>query len=141
MNLHRDIQKIFYEGTSGGNLFDEGTNSNHFSEEKKMLGMLHALQALIEHVEESEEGLDNEMSFNSGVDIEQETTNIFQDLLDEARSKLYLGCSEFYALNFLVKMMYVKVMNDWSNKSFNMMLEILKCVFPMSGTNIPSLFY
>ena len=30
-----------------------------------------------EHVEETEEGLENDMSFHSGVDIEQEITNIF----------------------------------------------------------------
>ena len=40
-----------------------------------MLGMLNDLQALIEHEEEMEEGLQNEMPFNIGV--EQETTNIF----------------------------------------------------------------
>ena len=41
-----------------------------------MLGMLHDLQALIEYEEEkAEEGLENDMSFNSGV--EEETTNIY----------------------------------------------------------------
>ena len=35
-----------------------------------MLGLLHDLQAPIEHVEEIEEVQENEMSFNSGVDIE-----------------------------------------------------------------------
>ena len=70
----------------------------------------------IEHVEETEERLANEMSFNSGVDIEQETTNIFQDLLNEARSELYPSCSKIFSLNFLVKMTHVKVLNGWSNK-------------------------
>ena len=40
-----------------------------------MLGMLHDLQALIKHEKETEEGLKNDMMFNSGV--EQETADIF----------------------------------------------------------------
>ena len=41
-----------------------------------MLGMLHDLQAPIMHEKETEEGLENDMSFNSGV--EQVTMNILQ---------------------------------------------------------------
>ena len=81
------------------------------------------------------------MSLNSGVDVEQETTNIFQDLLNEARSELYLGFSKFSSLNFLIKMMHVKVLNGWSNKSFDMLLELLKVAFPMCTSTIPSSFY
>ena len=51
------------------------------------------------------------MSRNIGVDIEQDITNIFQDLLNEARNELYPGSSEFFSLNFLVKLMHVKVLN------------------------------
>ena len=93
VNLHRGIED-FDEGTSN-NSFDERTNINPYHEENEMFDMLNDLQALIEHEEEIDEGLENEMSFNIGVVIEQETTNIFQELLIEARSELYLGCSEF----------------------------------------------
>ncbi|TYK01074.1 CACTA en-spm transposon protein [Cucumis melo var. makuwa] len=59
--------------------------------------------------EEMEEGhLEDEMSRNIGVDIDEDTTKIFQDLLDEARNELYPGCSEFSSLNFLVKLIHVK---------------------------------
>ena len=34
------------------------------------------------------------MLFNIGV--EQETINIFKELLNETRNELYPGCSEFY---------------------------------------------
>ena len=69
---------------------------------KKMecLVMLNDLQASIEHEEETEECLENEMTFNIGEDIEQETTNIFKELLNEAHSELYPGCSKFSSLEF-----------------------------------------
>ena len=78
------------------------------------------------------------MSFN--ISVEQETTNIFQELLNEAQNKLYPGCLEFSSLNFLLKLIYIKVLNDWSNKFFNMFLALLKAAFPM-GITISSSFY
>ena len=38
-------------------------------------------------------------------------------------------------------MMHVKVLNDMSNKCFDMILQIIKRAFSMCGTNIPGLFY
>ena len=108
----------------------------------EMLDMIHDLQTPNECEEETEEDLENEMSCNSGVDIEEETTNVvFHELLNQASCELYLDCSEFSSLNFFVMVMHLKVLNSWSNKSFDMMLEIIKCVFPMCGTNISSSFY
>ena len=37
--------------------------------------------------------------------------------------------------------MHVKVLKYWSNKSFDMLLELVKRVFPMCSTAIPSSFY
>uniref|UniRef100_A0A9I9EE50 Uncharacterized protein n=1 Tax=Cucumis melo TaxID=3656 RepID=A0A9I9EE50_CUCME len=67
--------------------------------------MLNDLQASIEQEEETEERrLEDEMLRNIGVDINEDITNIFQDLLNEARNELYPSCSEFLSLNFLVKL-------------------------------------
>ncbi|TYK26514.1 uncharacterized protein E5676_scaffold313G00940 [Cucumis melo var. makuwa] len=92
--------------------------------------------------EETEESrLEDEMLRNIGVDIEQDTTNIFQNLLNEARNELYPDCSELSFLNFLVKLMNVKVLNGWSNKSFDMLLELLRAAFPMCSSIIPSFHF
>ena len=46
----------------------------------------------------------------------------------------------FPPLIFLVKLMHVKVLNSWSNKSFDM-LELLRAAFLMCSSTIPSSFY
>ena len=71
-----------------------------------MFGMLNDLQAPIEQEEKTEEDrLEDEMLRNIRVDIDEDTINIFQNLLNEARNELYPGRSEFSS-NFLVKLMY-----------------------------------
>ncbi|KAI3465172.1 hypothetical protein Pfo_021835 [Paulownia fortunei] len=40
-------------------------------------------------------------------------------MFEEAHRELYFGCTNFSAFSFLVKLMHVKVLNGWSNKSFN----------------------
>ena len=114
---------------------DEGT-SNLF-QENEMLDLFNGLQVSIKYEEATEEGLENEMLFSG---VEQDITNLFQDLMIETHNELYPGCLEFFSLNFLVKLMHIKVLNGWSNKSFDMLLKLFKAAFP-TGTTIPTSFY
>ncbi|XP_073064444.1 uncharacterized protein [Primulina eburnea] len=59
-------------------------------------------------------------------------TDNFDDMLKGIEKELYPGCVNFSALNFLVKLMHVKVLNKWSNKSFDMLLKLLKQAFPQA---------
>ena len=47
------------------------------------------------------------------------------DLFTALNSELYPGVSLFSSLNFLVKLMHLKVMNKWMNKSFDELLKLL----------------
>ena len=64
------------------------------------------------------------------------TTNklSFDDLLREAQQELYPGCSKFSKLSFIVKLLHLKVYNKWRNKSFDMLLDLLKQVLPNCGS-------
>ncbi|KAL5554060.1 hypothetical protein UlMin_041461 [Ulmus minor] len=54
----------------------------------------------------------------------------YDDLFAALRSELYPGVSSFSSLNFLVKLMHLKVLNKWTNKSFDELLKLLKLAFP-----------
>ncbi|KAM6556014.1 hypothetical protein CsatB_003033 [Cannabis sativa] len=65
--------------------------------------------------------------------------NKFDDLFKEMESELYRGCKKS-ALNALVKLMHCKVLNRWSNHSFDMLLSILIDLFP-EGKKLPKSHY
>ncbi|KAJ0095325.1 hypothetical protein Patl1_16716 [Pistacia atlantica] len=53
----------------------------------------------------------------------------FDHLYSEAGKKLYLGC-KLSTLTFVVRLMHLKVLNLWSNKSIDMLLTLLNEVLP-----------
>ena len=53
----------------------------------------------------------------------------FQKLLEEVQLKLYPGCS-FSSLDFLAKLMHIKVINKWTDSSFDQLLELLQVLYP-----------
>ena len=56
------------------------------------------------------------------------SNDVPQDSLDGLRvnpqHELYPGC-KFFKFEFIVKFLHLKVYNKWSNKSFNMILQLL----------------
>ncbi|XP_058106342.1 uncharacterized protein LOC131249554 [Magnolia sinica] len=64
----------------------------------------------------------------------------FFRLLQDAEQALYPGCKKFTKLSFVVRMYQLKCLNGWSNKSFTMLLELLKEALP-EGETLPSSFY
>lgn len=63
----------------------------------------------------------------------------YEKLLAEAEREFFPGCG-FSVLTSMVKLMHCKVLNHWTNKSFDMLLEILNLLCPKPN-NIPPSFY
>ena len=61
-------------------------------------------------------------------------------LLKEMSSELYPGCKNYSTLNFLVKLMHLKVINKCSNHFFDGLLELLVDAMP-EGTMLPKSYY
>ena len=74
--------------------------------------------------------LDDIISNDAEVDLlGAQSSNVqYDDLFTALNSELHPGVSLFSSLNFLVKLMHLKMMNKWTNKSFDEMLNLLKLV-------------
>ena len=52
----------------------------------------------------------------------------------DSREELYPGCKNFSKLRFLVRLLHTKMLGGWSDKSFNLLLDLLNDAYPMSKT-------
>lgn len=64
----------------------------------------------------------------------------FYRLLDDASQELIPGCKKFSKLNFLVRLLHTKFLGGWSDKSFDMLLALLREALP-DGSLIPKNFH
>ncbi|KAL5742962.1 hypothetical protein ACOSP7_029694 [Xanthoceras sorbifolium] len=71
--------------------------------------------------------------------IDEENIETLSTLFSEGRRNLFPGC-KLTSLNFVVKLMHLKVLNQWTNKSMDMLLDLLKSTLS-EGTNIPGSTY
>ncbi|KAL2492096.1 Uncharacterized protein Adt_27724 [Abeliophyllum distichum] len=119
------------------------TNTSELEEEENddeintMLEDLCAPMSFENHQPQDEE--EDGMNHNSSPQMHNKDSNKFVGMLNEAQRPLFHGC-KLSLLNFVVKLMHIKVLNQWSNKSFNMLLELLNDVFP-KDTALPKSTY
>ncbi|XP_023753719.2 uncharacterized protein LOC111902075 [Lactuca sativa] len=75
--------------------------------------------------------IENDTNCNEGnLDTDGRGVDVgFQKLLEEVQFKLYPGCS-FSSLDFLAKLMHIKVINKWTDSSFDQLLELFQTTFP-----------
>ncbi|KAM6554839.1 hypothetical protein CsatB_015601 [Cannabis sativa] len=72
---------------------------------------------------------------------EQPTTNPhFDDLFEEIEAELYPGCDWISSLNFLAKLLHLKVRGKIPNNIFEELLKLLKFAFPKEN-NILATYY
>ena len=78
---------------------------------------------------------DDHGSHGMRVDADQD-----EKLMAEAEREFFPGCDGFSILTAMVLFMHVKVLNHWTNISFDMFLEEMNQVCPKPN-NIPASFY
>ncbi|XP_028115907.1 uncharacterized protein LOC114313695 [Camellia sinensis] len=98
-----------------------------------LLGDVYIGTIMNDNENEGDEKNDDDYVANN---VEEEDVRNFDKLLNDAQRELYPGCRKFSVLSFVVKMLHVKVLNKWNNKSFNMLLGILKDLLPKENTNL-----
>lgn len=64
----------------------------------------------------------------------------FYQLLEDAETSLYPNCDKVSKLSFIVRLLNLKCLNHWSDKSVDMLLDLFKEVLP-AGAQIPNSYY
>ena len=65
----------------------------------------------------------------------------FMKLFDDAQRQVYPQCEKFSILSFVIKMLHLKVYNKWTNKSFDMVMQVFKDILPKCDENVPWTLY
>ncbi|XP_028087696.1 uncharacterized protein LOC114288392 [Camellia sinensis] len=73
--------------------------------------------------------------------LEREDFHKFTRLFKDAQRKVYRTCEKFSVLSFVIKMLHVKVYNKWSNKSFDMVMQVFKDILPECDPTVPWTLY
>ena len=81
----------------------------------------------------------NDMGDNSSEDMFGDPGS-FPRLFMEVDQELYVGCAKVSKLYFVIKLLHLKLLNGWSNKTFDMLLEFLKEILP-SDAHVPKSYY
>lgn len=109
--------------------FEEPTDYNSYSNEdefEKLLGDIYRGTFLVN--ENDEEIFDSRRHIR------------FEKMLDLLEKDLYQGCKKYSTLSFVIKLLHLKVLNHWTNKSLDMLLELLRDILP-DDAKIPKSYY
>ncbi|XP_076942933.1 uncharacterized protein LOC143612978 [Bidens hawaiensis] len=73
---------------------------------------------------------------DNGVGLDPE----FDELFKELNTEFYPGCTWISSLNSLAKLMHIKVINKWTDSSFDQLLEFLRFALPKEN-KVPTSHY
>ncbi|KAL3644293.1 hypothetical protein CASFOL_012225 [Castilleja foliolosa] len=102
--------------------------------------------------EEDEDDGVNDILFNLHEQYTQSDTNgvdntndggvptYLEDLIRGARTELYPGCKKISRTSFIIQLLHLKVYNKLSNKTVDMILQLMKSSFP-DGETLPGSYY
>ncbi|XP_012837883.1 PREDICTED: uncharacterized protein LOC105958419 [Erythranthe guttata] len=90
------------------------------------------MDELFEMIEEMRDA-EPDQSYDSGIQN-------FERLLSDIKRELYPGCKKYSLLSFIVKLLHIKVMNKMTDKTMNLILELIKDILPEGNIVPPSLY-
>jgi hypothetical protein len=61
-------------------------------------------------------------------------------LAEDNSQELYPGCSKYSKLRFLVRLLRIKLIGGWTNRSFDLLIDLLADVLPR-GSELPKNFH
>ncbi|XP_076948530.1 uncharacterized protein LOC143620812 [Bidens hawaiensis] len=98
--------------------------------------MADIIEVAMNESREEDTNVDDRDSGSDSSDVHDD----FEELLKEAHSELYPGCTKFSSLDFLAKLMHIKVKNKWTNSLLDELFELLQSLHP-EGNKIPASHY
>ncbi|XP_058763128.1 uncharacterized protein LOC131636533 [Vicia villosa] len=72
-------------------------------------------------------------------DMSNEDLNKVKELMEDGNQELYLGCTKYSKLSFIVRLYHIKILCGATDKTFSMIIELLNDVFPHA--KLPASFY
>jgi hypothetical protein len=85
--------------------------------------------------------LDDRGDFEDNSSVQQPDELVaLQKLVAANSQELYPTCKNYSSLRFLIRLLHIKVLGGWSDKSFNLLLDLLNDAFP-EGSALPRNFY
>ena len=94
-----------------------------------MLDEIYVSGLMDDHTDEKPNGLERE-------DL-RKCIRLFKD----AQRKVYPTREKFSVLSFIFMILHVKVYNKWSNKSFDMVMQVFKDILPECDPTVPWTLY
>lgn len=80
--------------------------------------------------------IEDPIDLTEGVNFDQ-YDDIFVNPLKDYEQELWPSCTDFTKLSFILELYQCKCINHWSNKSFKMLLSILRRSHPNGNETIP----
>jgi hypothetical protein len=112
-----------------GEVFDAYVDEHHVEvndnfDDSNLNGLLQDLC----NVEKDKRDSENEVR-NTDAEF-HDNDSIFKKMMREAKSHLYLGCTKFSRLNFVIKLLHMKSLYRVCNSAFSAILKLLADAFP-----------
>ncbi|XP_027181759.1 uncharacterized protein LOC113780145 [Coffea eugenioides] len=80
-------------------------------------------------------------TFESNQELLNSVAEKFYKLIDDSQQELYPGCKNFSKLSFIIRLLLLKCLGKWSNKIFDMLLDLLREAFPEAMEKLPKSYY